>query len=255
MSGMASHSDPSEDDAANAGGQPEAGDGHPEPGDGQPESADVPGDAEGFEDLADLEQLLGDDVRKVAAERDEYLDSLRRLQADFDNFRKRALRQQTETLERAGEGVVRQLLPVLDALDLAAAHANTSGEQSDAEQALVQIATLLRDTLAREGLERIDEVGVGFDPTVHDAVAHEAAADPADAAVPADTEAGSTESTGETGETGETGDTGERAEEAGDTPGAGRPAEHDAQTVTGVLRPGYRLKGRVIRPAMVKVRG
>ena len=64
----------------------------------------------------------------VAAERDEYLDALRRLQADFDNFRKRSMRQQTELLERANEGLILRLLPVLDALDLATAHVRSQEE-------------------------------------------------------------------------------------------------------------------------------
>ena len=170
-------------------------------------------------ELRGLDELLGEQARKVAAERDEYLDSLRRLQADFDNFRKRALRQQTELLERASEALVRQLLPVLDALDLAIDHASsradddTGDNKADAE-ALVQIGALLRDTIAREGVERIDALEVPFDPTVHDAVAHEPPSE--------------------------------------DDPQA---AEARTPVVTEVLRAGYCLKGRVIRPAMVKVRG
>ena len=106
----------------------------------------------------------------VAAERDEYLDALRRLQADFDNFRKRSMRQQTELLQRANEGLILRLLPVLDALDLATAHVRAQEESSDAAKALEQIDSLLRDILAREGVERIDALGLPFDPTVHDAV-------------------------------------------------------------------------------------
>ena len=112
-----------------------------------------------------LEDLIEKDLTVVAAERDEYLDSLRRLQADFDNYRKRALRQQTDLLERAAEGVLVSLLPVLDALDLAEAHA-----APEAEDALSQVGSLLRSTLERQGLERIDAIGVAFDPTMHDAV-------------------------------------------------------------------------------------
>ena len=106
----------------------------------------------------------------VAAERDEYLDALQRLQADFDNFRKRSLRQQTDLLEHATEGLCVRLLPVLDALDLAIAHVRSQAEPSDSDKALEQIDALIRDILAREGIERIDSVGVEFDPTVHDAV-------------------------------------------------------------------------------------
>jgi molecular chaperone GrpE len=161
-----------------------------------------------------LEQLIERDFEKLVAERDEYLDSLRRLQADFDNYRKRAVRQQTELLERASENLLVELLPVLDALDLADAHSSSHNSGSDGNgeddaSALTQIAMLLRGTLEREGLQRIDAVGVPFDPTIHDAVAHEPAA--------------------------------EDDEEKG--------------SVSEVMRAGYRLKGRVVRPAMVKVKG
>ena len=146
-----------------------------------------------------------DPLVELATQRDEYLDALLRLQADFDNFRKRTLRQQTELLERASASLLERLLPTLDAVDLAVAHA--SGEDAPVFE---QIASLLRDALAKEGLERIDDDGVEFDPTIHDAVAHVPSAEEAEPSKPA---------------------------------------------VGEVLRAGYRLKGRVLRPAMVKVIG
>jgi molecular chaperone GrpE len=62
------------------------------------------------------------------------------------------------------------LLPVLDAFDLAQAHFEDS--TSDEAAALTQSRSLLLETLRKDGLERIDAVGVAFDPQVHDAVAH-----------------------------------------------------------------------------------
>jgi molecular chaperone GrpE len=149
----------------------------------------------------------------VAAQRDEYLDALRRLQADFENYKKRMIKQQTEHLERAAEGLVVKLLPVLDTLDLAAAHAEDSSEA----KAVGAIASSLFDVLEKEGLERIDPLGQRFDPNLHDAVAHE----PPDPA--------------------------ESHEQHQD--GGGEPQVSD------VMRAGYRWKGRVLRPAMVKVKG
>ena len=105
------------------------------------------------------------------------------LQADFDNFRKRSMRQQTDLLEHATEGLCVRLLPVLDALDLAIAHVRSQAEPSDSDKALEQIDSLIRDILAREGIERIDSVGVAFDPTIHDAVGQLPAEPPAAAAV------------------------------------------------------------------------
>jgi molecular chaperone GrpE len=188
----------------------------------------------------------------VAAERDEYLDALRRLQADFDNFRKRSMRQQTELLERATEGLCMRLLPVLDALDLATEHLRDQADTNDAVKALEQIDSLLRDTLAREGLERIDAVGVAFDPTVHDAVGHMPAAPGAgpDGAPGVGEEAGA-EPTAENEDEGGTGGTA--------TPGtqvlghAAEAADQCGPKVARVMRAGYRMKSKVLRPAMVLV--
>jgi molecular chaperone GrpE len=106
-----------------------------------------------------------DAATAVSRERDEYLDALRRLQAEFENYKKRMLRQQTETLERASQALVEKLLPVLDAVDLARSH----GTSEDLEQ----VAGALLDVLSKEGLERIDPVGSPFDPTEQEAVQHE----------------------------------------------------------------------------------
>jgi molecular chaperone GrpE len=148
--------------------------------------------------VAQAEAAIQSDIARVAAERDDYLDALKRLQADFENYKKRVLKQQTEHLERAAEGLVEKLLPVLDTFDLALAH----GEGFD------QVQSQLMAALEKEGLERIDPVGKPFDPNEHDAVAHE----------PGDSENG-------------------------------------GPVVTGVMRDGYRWKGRLVRPAMVKVKG
>ena len=186
---------------------------------------------------SDAGDTLGDELAQqgaeaqLVAERDEYLDSLRRLQADFDNFRKRSLRQQTELLERATEGLCLKLLPVLDALDLATEHLREEADTSEAYKALGQIDSLLRDVLAREGLERIDAVGVPFDPTVHDAVGH----------VPADT-AGDEDDE-------ETGTGGEPPKHVS----GGARAQGEGPKVAQVMRAGYRMKSKVLRPAMVLV--
>jgi molecular chaperone GrpE len=115
------------------------------------------------------------DVVALTAERDEYLAALQRTQADFANYRKRVLRQQEEQAGRAASDLVSKILPVLDTLDLAVAHVGAQEEPEAApaeSQALRQARGQLIDTLRKEGLERVDEVGVPFDPSVHDAVAH-----------------------------------------------------------------------------------
>ena len=165
------------------------------------EMAEDPTEEDAAEEVAAEEGAPEDAMVAVGRERDEYLDALRRLQADFENYKKRMVKQQTEYLERAGEALVAKLLPVLDTADLAMSHGG--GEE------VKQIWTALLDVLEREGLERLDPTGGAFDPNLHDAVAHEP---------------------GDDGEPGE-------------------------QAVSEVMRAGYRWKGRVLRPAMVKVRG
>src|SRR5207302_2254184 len=105
------------------------------------------------------------DVAKIARERDDYLDALKRLQADFENYKKRILKQQTEHLERAAEGLVEKLLPVLDTFDLAMKH---GGEGLD------QVHGQLMVALEKEGLQRIDPLDKPFDPTESAPAAHDA---------------------------------------------------------------------------------
>jgi molecular chaperone GrpE len=147
------------------------------------------------EDIHEL-TVSAEHLAKVEAARDEYLDSLRRLQADFENYKKRIARQQLDAKDRAAEELVTKLLPVLDTFDLALAHA---------EQGVEPVYRSLMDVLVPAGLERIEPVGQPFDPNEHDAVLHE--------------------------------------------DGDSEPE------VIEVMRAGYRWKGRVLRPAMVKVKG
>jgi molecular chaperone GrpE len=108
----------------------------------------------------------------LARERDEYLLALQRTQADFENYRKRIARLQEEQSARAAADLVSKLLPVLDTLDLAEAHLNESLEVTEDGKALRAARAMLTDILGREGLERVDQAGVPFDPSIHDAVAH-----------------------------------------------------------------------------------
>jgi molecular chaperone GrpE len=176
-------------------------------------------------------------------ERDEYLDMVRRLQADFENYKKRTVRQQSDQLERASESLVAKLLPALDAFELTVAHLPDHDAASPEVKALLQAAGLVIDALTKEGLERIHDAGAPFDPTVHDAVEH----------APAD-EIASTGATTPIAATAPTGATAGSA--APGVPGATPPPPTPAgPVVADVLRSGYRWKGRVIRPAMVRVRG
>jgi molecular chaperone GrpE len=112
----------------------------------------------------------GDELASLTAERDEYLDHLRRLQAEFDNYRKRVQRDSEELRLRAAEVVVESLLPVIDnmarALDAAARH-----EEGQLIAGLELVAGQLRGTLEGHGLDEVEvDAGTPFDPNVHEAV-------------------------------------------------------------------------------------
>ena len=125
------------------------------------------------DDTFEEEATEADPLGVALAERDEYLDSLRRLQAEFENYKKRVMKQQADQVARAAASLVDKLLPVLDAMDLATDH--VGGADSDEAKALVAASGLLRGILEKEGLERIDPAGEEFDPTAHEAVGHQPA--------------------------------------------------------------------------------
>jgi molecular chaperone GrpE len=111
---------------------------------------------------------LEERLAEVERERDEYLGDLKRLAADFDNYRKRAARDQESLVARAHERLVKELLPVLDdlerALEAAAEH-----EEAKLEEGVRLVHRELRDALAKEGLAEI-ETDEKFDPHVHEAL-------------------------------------------------------------------------------------
>jgi len=150
------------------------------------------------------------DSARLQSERDELRDLAQRLQADFDNFRKRMLREQSALVERATERLLEDLLPVLDNFDSAREHLPVDVDPA-VRKGVELLFTELLSVLGQAGLERVDAVGTEFDPNVHEAVMRE----PVDGGASAD----------------------------------GEPV------VSEVMRPGYRLSGRTLRPAMVKVAG
>jgi molecular chaperone GrpE len=154
-------------------------------------------------DDAVLESMLDDvevDVAALLAERNEFKDIALRLQADFENYRKRASAQLADDVDRATGKLVDALLPVLDACEAAFTHGVEGVEP---------VWSALIGALQKQGLEALDLQGKTFDPELAEAVLHE----PDDGT-----------SNGET-------------------------------VVVEVLRTGYRWKGRVLRAAMVKVKG
>jgi molecular chaperone GrpE len=152
-------------------------------------------DVELVEDVQDVLAELN--IDEVIKERDEFKDIALRVQADFENYRKRAAVQLTDEVDRSTGRIVEAMLPVLDACEAAVAHGVEGVEN---------IWSSLLGTLQKSGLEALDLQGQQFDPALAEAVLHEE------------------------------GDGGEAV-------------------VVEVLRTGYRWKGRVLRAAMVKVKG
>ncbi|WP_411276791.1 nucleotide exchange factor GrpE [Gaiella sp.] len=109
-----------------------------------------------------------DPLAEAEAKRDEYLAGWQRTQADFDNYRKRALRQQQEFAARGAERLVAKLLPVLDDLERALAAA-ADHEEAKVIEGVEMTKSALAAALASEGLVEIEADGA-FDPHVHEAL-------------------------------------------------------------------------------------
>jgi molecular chaperone GrpE len=131
------------------------------------EGSDPIGDPEPQTD-ADIEADLADANRRA----EEYLNDLRRLAADFDNYRKRVARESEVQASRATESLVSELLPVLDNLERAL-DASEHHEEAKVAEGVQFVKQQLADLLARRGLEEIPcEPGDEFDPHVHEALSH-----------------------------------------------------------------------------------
>ncbi len=140
----------------------------------EPEQAEAPGEANGAAPAGETDPLAGLDfepspetaeLEKAKAEAAEHLDALQRERASFTNYRNRALRDQEAARTRGVEDVLTALLPVLDDIERAKAHAELVGP-------MAAIAEKLDASLAKFGIERFGKVGEVFDPTLHDALMH-----------------------------------------------------------------------------------
>jgi molecular chaperone GrpE len=110
-----------------------------------------------------------DELSVAKRERDEYLELARRTKADFENYRKRVAKENSEALARGKADLARQLLPALDNLERALASADASGQE-----ALVKGVAMVRDELHNRlqsaGVEAFDPTGEKFDPQLHEAL-------------------------------------------------------------------------------------
>jgi molecular chaperone GrpE len=127
-------------------------------------SRDEAGEPSGEEDPANEQEIL--EQTEEASEN--YLELAQRIQADFENYRKRAAREAAAAGERAKSGLVRELLPVVDNLERALASAE-DGEQHLAEGVRLVHSELIA-VLERNGIQQFDPVGDKFDPGEHEAL-------------------------------------------------------------------------------------
>ena len=122
----------------------------------------------------DTDPPVADDVDRLRGERDEYYERLIRTTADFDNYRKRTDRERRGLAEYAAMDLLTDLLPLADDFERALA---TDAKDGDAFRCGVEIIyKQLLDLMTRRGVTPIDVLGVDFDPTLHQAVAHEPSA-------------------------------------------------------------------------------
>jgi molecular chaperone GrpE len=142
-------------------------------GDDEGVSANAAGAAPGSGSEVETEQEAAEvagDLHAAQTEARQYLDRLRRLQAEFDNYRKRVAKEQAELAELCAMPVIRRLLEVLDDFELALMSAQ---EQPDFDRFLKGIELVyskLVDALKAEGLERMQAEGMPFDPALHEAL-------------------------------------------------------------------------------------
>jgi molecular chaperone GrpE len=108
-------------------------------------------------------------LEAARAEAAGYLDDLQRLKAEFDNYRKRIVKEQTSLLERASASLLHRLLPVLDNFELAVASAEESREFDRMLKGIEMVFGELKEVLTAEGLTAIAAKGQAFDPNYHEA--------------------------------------------------------------------------------------
>src|SRR5438270_10005357 len=145
------------------------------------------------------------EYERVSQERDALLDRLARLQAEFENYRKRNAREQTEFREYAVADAIKQFLPVLDNFDLALRSHKNEGADPALRSGIELIRKQMEDVFSKVGVQVVPAQGSSFDPRVHEAI--------------------------------------EMVESS----------DHGDHEVIEELQRGYKLKDRLLRPAMVRV--
>ena len=125
--------------------------------------------SDGSEDTrsAEAQPQTSDELSKLKSERDALFDRLARLQAEFDNFRKRQTKENADFRDYALTNAIREFLPILDSLDRAL---QTQPEGQEFRKGVELIDRQFHDALAKLGVQPIDAKGQPFDPNLHQAI-------------------------------------------------------------------------------------
>ena len=118
-------------------------------------------------DNSDVEKRIAEISEKLSESEDKYL----RLAAEFDNYRKRTLKEKYDLIKTAGEEIISDLLPVIDDFDRALAAMKSSGDFEALSEGVKLIYDKLSAVLSRRGLTCIEAINADFDPEIHEAVA------------------------------------------------------------------------------------
>lgn len=127
--------------------------------------AEADADAAATEEVAEENEL-----DKAKAEAAAYLDDLRRLKAEFENYRKRVIKEQTTLIETAAAALVEQLLPVIDDFELAMIAADRTKDYEALVRGVELVYSKLTEVLHKQGLRKIEAHNAPFDPELHEAV-------------------------------------------------------------------------------------
>ena len=127
-------------------------------------------DTKGGEQGEDKERELRASLESEKRRNEELLTRLRYLQADFENYRKRADREMQEVEERSVQGLVSRLLSVLDELELASTNASKPSQTKAVEEGIKMVYKNLNSVMKTAGVKKIEAVGMPFDPRLHEAV-------------------------------------------------------------------------------------
>lgn len=132
-------------------------------------------EGEGAENVATVAATdeTDQDIAALQAAKQEANDKLLRLAAEFENYKKRMIRERETAIKYAEEGLLKELLPTLDNLERALAHQNGDNDANMLREGVELTMKALLNTTAKFGLVAIDSVGKPFDPNVHEALVME----------------------------------------------------------------------------------